>query len=463
MTDPSTSPTPSPLPNHRQGPPLKVLFLSSDTGGGHRASAESLAQQLVRQFPGSTYDLLDVCTNQPGVVWPYRELAPMYQHMFSAHPRAWQAFYHATNSRFGEWVMYTHSTWTCEAAVRKLLAGYDVDAIVSVHPGMNYVPLVATRKLRQERNKYIPFFTVVTDLAEGHFSWFQPDADKIYVASEQMHKLAHSRRATPTAKVHLTGGLPIRHAFAEAAEQLGDRTTAQGQAYQQQVRLNLKLKTDYRMILVMGGGEGVGSLATIVEECYRQFVRAGVNVTICVVCGRNETLQQQFHDKDWSKVLAAKSSKMDHCCRGFGHQRKESTTQTEPTIQSGRLGHVQVIPLGYIANMADYMVAADALITKAGPGTIAEAAALGLPVMLTSFLPGQEAANVEYVTQDKGFGAFHQDPIDIASEVTSWCQHPTVLEKLSRRAKGNPTAAAEIIWDIGTVTHQCLATNKRVD
>lgn len=32
----------------QKGGPLKVLFLSADTGGGHRASAESLANQVIR-------------------------------------------------------------------------------------------------------------------------------------------------------------------------------------------------------------------------------------------------------------------------------------------------------------------------------------------------------------------------------------------------------------------------------
>ena len=446
--------SPTPLPNHRQGPPLKVLFLSADTGGGHRASAESLAQQLTRLFPGSTYDLLDVCTHQPGIVWPYRELAPMYQQIFSVHPRMWQAFYHATNSRFGRWIVDTHSTYFCQAAVRKLIAAYDMDVVISVHPGMNCVPLAAIPKLRQERNKDIPFFTVVTDLAEGHFSWFHPDVDKVYVASEQMYKLASSRCPIPDQKIHLTGGLPIRHAFAEAAAKLGDRTTADGQAYQRQVRVELKIKTECRVLLVMGGGEGVGFLAAIVEECYRQLVKAGVNATMCVVCGRNETLQRKFKDQDWSNVLNAKPRTVNRCCRGGGQQRQVSNNQTN-------FGHVHVIPLGFITNMADYMVAADVLITKAGPGTIAEAAALGLPVMLTSFLPGQEAANVDFVTKDLGFGAFNQDVVDIASEITSWCQHPNVLEELSRRAKGNPSAAEEIIWDIGSLTHQCLKKKRQ--
>ena len=50
--------------------PLKILFLSSDTGGGHRASAEALANQFQRLFPGTTYDLFDIWTDVDSS-WPY--------------------------------------------------------------------------------------------------------------------------------------------------------------------------------------------------------------------------------------------------------------------------------------------------------------------------------------------------------------------------------------------------------
>lgn len=53
---PSSSSSDAPL----RPPGIKVLFLSSDTGGGHRASAESLGKQFELLFPGSTYSLLDV-------------------------------------------------------------------------------------------------------------------------------------------------------------------------------------------------------------------------------------------------------------------------------------------------------------------------------------------------------------------------------------------------------------------
>ena len=48
--------------------------------------------------------------------------------------------------------------------------------------------------------------------------------------------------------------------------------------------------------------------------------------------------------------------------------------------------------VGFVSNMDEWMAACDVIVTKAGPGTIAEATTRALPVMLSSFLPGQEKA-----------------------------------------------------------------------
>ena len=52
--------------------------------------------------------------------------------------------------------------------------------------------------------------------------------------------------------------------------------------------------------------------------------------------------------------------------------------------------HIQ----GFTKQMSDYMGAADLIVTKAGPGTIAEAAIRGLPVLLSAYLPGQVCVGV---------------------------------------------------------------------
>jgi hypothetical protein len=57
--------------------------------------------------------------------------------------------------------------------------------------------------------------------------------------------------------------------------------------------------------------------------------------------------------------------------------------------------------LGFAHNMPDLMHAADVIVTKAGPGTITEAMACGLPIVLTGAIPGQEEGNLDWVVQNE--------------------------------------------------------------
>lgn len=41
---------------------------------------------------------------------------------------------------------------------------------------------------------------------------------------------------------------------------------------------------------------------------------------------------------------------------------------------------------GFVNNMAEYMVACDCIISKAGPGTIAEAMICGIPIVLNGMV-----------------------------------------------------------------------------
>jgi len=72
--------------------------------------------------------------------------------------------------------------------------------------------------------------------------------------------------------------------------------------------------------------------------------------------------------------------------------------------------------LGFVTNMADWMRAADILLTKAGPNTIMEAVHCGLPLVLTGALPGQEEGNIAFVTS-RGLGQLAQTPAEIVKAV----------------------------------------------
>lgn len=343
---------------------------------------------------------------------------------------------------------------------------------------MNHLARLQTRLLGvEEWGKHIPFYTVVTDLGSAHTSWFEPEVNKIYVASPPLVQLALSR-GIKHSNICLTG-LPIRHGFAIQAEALQDRTIQTGKDYQAQIRTKLQqqqLELEQPMILVMGGGEGVGSLSDIVNQLYVTLTLEGIDATLCVVCGRNESLQHDLETRNWVQVMelavvqrakrrkrqllrskmtlaattVAATSPSNFCspesilCDDIGqddddenHENSKNLFVTAPTttttattttttsssspmmmkimtklpgitekqqkslspvIQTStehdyamtafaKHGNVKVIGLGFVTNMEEYMVAADILVSKAGPGTIAEAAAVGLPIMLTRYEP----------------------------------------------------------------------------
>lgn len=79
-----------------------------------------------------------------------------------------------------------------------------------------------------------------------------------------------------------------------------------------------------------------------------------------IICGKNQAVKRELEERDWPE-------------------------------------NVRVVVNGFVSNMDEWMGAVDTLVTKAGPGTIAEATIRGLPVMLSGYLPGQEEGNVPYV------------------------------------------------------------------
>lgn len=596
---------------------LKVLFLSSDTGGGHRASAESLANQFQILFPGTTYDLLDV-VEKDGVP-PYNSLVTAYKHL-SNRPSQWKLVYSVSNSRAFEVLADAHLKLMCERAVRRRIKSYNPDVVVSVHPLMTNVPVLSCANISAETGKHLPIFTVVTDLGSAHCLWFANGVEKMFVGSQAVKELAKARGKVPEEKLVLAG-LPIRNDFAVQAELLGDRYSREGREYQRQVRQALKLplaeekvsvgltegagiveRLERPVLLVMGGGEGVGSLENITDALYVELTYRDIDALVLVVCGRNEKLKSWIERRKWSEVFerwlkarrreemkangfrapnhacvnvptfpnislksgcieidgvtdrirnllryttpsrsvkavmsnapatetSDKSDNFDEImsnCSGdelittatavFAHlqygeidddakirdaERQEAFQQvdqlvvdsefelkpkSEAATKSGSVAtsidsesynslagsgvpqaKVTVVGLGFVNNMAEYMVASDILLTKAGPGTISEAAALSLPVMLTSYLPGQEEGNVDFVVNG-GFGAYCSvnDPIAIAEQVCSWLQNEEKLKTLSKNAKlhGTPYAARDIAKAIGESTLRWKEHNRDVE
>lgn len=360
--------------------PKKVLILMSDTGGGHRASAEAIKATFQKEF-GDEYQVFvtDLWTDH--TPWPFNQLPRSYSFLVK-HGTLWKMTYYGSAPRVVHQSNFAATSTFIAREVMKGLMKYQPDIIISVHPLMQHVPL---RILRSKGLlKKIVFTTVVTDLSTCHPTWFHKLVTRCYCPTEEVAKRALRAGLEPSQiKVF---GLPVRPSFVKAV-----RT-------KDELRRELGMDEDLRAVLLMGGGEGMGPIeatARALGNALYDENNAEPIGQILIICGRNKKLADKLNSIDWK---------------------------------------IPVKVMGFVTKMEECMGACDCIITKAGPGTIAEAMIRGLPIILNGYIAGQEAGNVPYVVEN-GFGKFSKSPNEIARIVARWFgPYSDELEAMSQNA-----------------------------
>lgn len=328
--------------------PTPLLFLIADTGGGHRAAATAVARQLARDRPGD-FDVSVVDPVKIGSAGVLGRTADLYAPLIRHGRWLWGTLYHSTNSRPAVSVLQGTALRPLRTTVAALLERFHPAVVVSFHPLLNHV---AARTVT-DRAPGVPVITVITDLVDIHASWACRDVDAVVIPSPG--GLDRCRRAgIPAERCHMLG-LAVDAAFTRPRPDDPER---------RRLRRSLGLDGDRFTVLVCSGADGSGNI----EGRVRALATADIDVDLAVVCGHNH--------------------------------------QAAARLQGLRDRHGRpVLVHGFIHTMADWMRAADVVVTKAGPGTISEAMCSGLPLLLTWYLPGQESGNVEWVI-DVGAGRY---------------------------------------------------------
>eukprot|EP00878_Enallax_costatus_P016039 GHUV01016815.1.p1 GENE.GHUV01016815.1~~GHUV01016815.1.p1 ORF type:complete len:526 (+),score=156.68 GHUV01016815.1:200-1777(+) len=330
-----------PLPGRKVSVPADekhqktVLIMMSNTGGGHKASAEALQQAFQEKY-GDKYKVLIVDMWKEHTPRPFNNMPDSYSFLVH-HGMLWRMAYHSIQPRAVH-IPYLSAMY---AFVGKHLSDafdrYDPDLVVSVHPLMQHVNCraLAARAKRLGRAAPTPFATVVTDFTTCHNTWFCKSVDKCFVPTEFCRQLG--KRMGLSDDQLVLYGLPIRPVF---DKKLPAKNT---------LRKKLGLLPDVPAILLVGGGEGMGKLQATVEQLDAKLQGSA---QIAVICGRNKKLLQKLQSHRWP-------------------------------------GGSHVVPCGFVNNIHEWMGAVDTIITKAGPGTIAEALISGLPILLNGNVPCQ--------------------------------------------------------------------------
>src|ERR1700690_492709 len=83
--------------------PLPVLLFAADTGGGHRAAAQAISEELDRLYPGRFAPVLGDPLGGARTAWPLRATCRLYGPVVRLAPWLWGAAWHATGSRPARW------------------------------------------------------------------------------------------------------------------------------------------------------------------------------------------------------------------------------------------------------------------------------------------------------------------------------------------------------------------------
>ena len=344
----------------------KIAMMYADTGGGHRSATEAIAQGLGLAWPGQ----FRISTHNTFKDWhfPFSIAEDIYPPMVNQARGFYSACFHATNTHKRIGLLRNLLMPLCEQDARDFIQAHPADMYLSCHPLYNQL----MPKVLADLQHPALFVNVVTDLVTGHAYHYNPAVDACIVPTEYACQQAIQNKIAPQ-KVFLAGQ-PIWPNFARRTQN------------SQQVKRELGLSDNAPMILLMGGGDGMGTIDQIALHIMNSRILAALNAYLVVVCGRNQQLKTKLE-------------------------------QAPSLLKKHILGFVNTVP--------ELMGAASVLVSKAGPGTICEAFVAGLPVILYDAIPGQEEGNVDYVVQN-GAGVWSPDPIEVVHHLATWLSTPSL-------------------------------------
>ena len=364
----------------------RVLFLFSDTGGGHRSAFQAIQDAMnIRYGDAVEFDAVDVLR---ACKWPLNKQPELYPAVVNTSKFLWALVYHGLDGRRRARLIRQLIYQNNRKNLRRVVQEHPADVVVCTHSVIANPSFRAFLTLDERP----PFLTVVTDLVTTPTFWYDPRIDYCFVPTESAYQRGLRLGMSPS-QMRVTG-LPVNPHFIHSM-------TTKAEA-----RREFGFDPHLPAVMIVAGSDGMGTIYKMVKALDARRLDA----QIIVISGRNEDLKAKLEARQW---------KNQH--------------------------HI----FGYVTNhheMPRIMAASDIIVTKAGPATIIEAAIAGLPMIISDRIPGQESGNVQLVV-DNDAGLYLPKPEKAAHQIIDWLAEGP--EKLAQRARNAKRIAhPDAVWEI---------------
>ena len=315
-----------------------ILIFTSDSGYGHRSAANSVsaAMQLLHPLDAHTEIINPAFLVDAPKVFQYSELH--YDDHVRYTPLWYQFTYEICDSRAASSIVEKAIGLTLYRSIERVLNENKPDVILNT----NLIYSEPIGAALSATGRKIPYYTVITDLADVHALWFNSHPDHYFVASEAVKQQALACHIPE--KCITVSGIPVNPLYSRIKK-----------SGKMDLRRQLGLREDLPVILAVGSRR-VNQIMKYLQPLNQ------LNLPFQVIAGGDESLYQKMVNHTWNFPI--------------------------------RL-------LNFVNNMAEWMGAADLLLTKAGGLIVSEGLAAGLPIVLIENIPGQEEGNVRHVVENK--------------------------------------------------------------
>jgi 1,2-diacylglycerol 3-beta-galactosyltransferase len=367
----------------------RIEFVFFDAGGGHRSAATALQLAIKSRQVAWDVNLMNLQEELDKLDILRRLTGIRIQDAYNSMLRSGWTLGSAQILLVLQATIWAHHTLLVKLMV-KYWQSVSPDMVVSFVPHFNRVMGESFEIAFPGR----PFVTVLTDLANYPPNFWMERREQYFICGTDLAEQQALQFTGASERVFRVSGMILHPRYYEP--QTADRAAA---------RTSLGLGANFATGLVLFGGFGSSAIERIVDR----LEEADLPVQLILICGRNEQVRAR---------LAARCTRMPIFVEGF-------TT-----------------------NIPYYMHLADFFIGKPGPGSVSEAIAMRLPVIVecNAWTLPQERYNATWVTE-KQVGIAVENFRTIVPAVEQLLSDGT-LERLRANAAALPNRAVFEIPDL---------------